>query len=359
MTEPEKKSFDAALEHIVARFGSFHCVDELSINLLLVVALCIDGDKALDTSFDGFIKKYAEPIKCEIFVPLSGIELSADDMQIGKGRLCRFNRAKVLDDLKNSVLYGDIAAGRYGDAVAAMDGTPGIAFRFSSTARRALELADIEVDRVASVLTMLASFQHGDEYRVTVEANNLPRLSGHPVIAWGDDACVRVPSPREAAALRIGDGFLENARAYGVAGLFPLLAKNYEDLSELERCVLDSVYWYAIAITDDSIEKRLTSLVTACELFFSKRGPDATERFAAGVSRTLAPATDQAGRSALYKDMTLVYDNRSRILHDGQREVTELLLKMRRITRQLIVEVLKFSMNLKNKSELWSNLTAT
>ena len=137
----------------------------------------------------------------------------------------------------------------------------------------------------------------------------------------------------------------------GFAAVFEAIAKPEEERTEFEELLLNAIHWISDAEKQDRLENRITSYITAIELFFtSEEGPitrDLTESVAYLLER------DLESRKNLRKKMREFYKERSKVSHEGRRQTLEETVRHLKIVAINVVAVMsKLAPELSDKKDV-------
>jgi len=110
---------------------------------------------------------------------------------------------------------------------------------------------------------------------------------------------------------------LQRMKKDGFAPLVVAIGRNEDDRSNFEKSLLRSMHWIADADRQDALENKITSYITAIEMFFSSRGAPIRRDIAEGCAVMLGTSLED--RKELAEEMSELYGLRSAISHQGKK----------------------------------------
>jgi hypothetical protein len=121
--------------------------------------------------------------------------------------------------------------------------------------------------------------------------------------------------------LQLEERHLAKMRTDGFGPLIDALGKDDDDRTEFEKIMLRSMHWIADGERQRSPENRITSYITAIDMFFSSKGGPVTRDVTEGSAIVLGPTLEQ--RRMIVKKVEHLYDMRSKVSHGGKRVADE------------------------------------
>jgi len=344
-TDDEQKLFDVCFANVleIESVRRQYTTRYIRIHLDVLLSSSLAADIADPTeAFKRWIARLEAPTgETKLFFPVYGIDLRIDSVPIGKAILRHFHATEPRADVP-PIIGRDLTV----EELAMLDAQEErvrIEMRINADHDKAIELGQIEAERITDALTFLATLEIAPDFvgvQLGSPETREPRDGAILVISartWETRSTI----PRPVSDLQISGALGPLLRKHGIDGLEELLIRNFEELSEFERALLDAIHWFSVAVNERRIEIRFMSLVTAGELFFSHERAAITSNFSDGVAFLLAGDEDQEARENLKKEIEEAYDARSRISHSGSRaEEDERFVSLRRLIRELIRKLL-------------------
>jgi Apea-like HEPN len=107
----------------------------------------------------------------------------------------------------------------------------------------------------------------------------------------------------------------ERMKAWGFGPLIHAIGKPDADRTNFERLLINSMHWIGEAERQTSLDNRVTSYVTAIDMFFATKQGQLNRDVTEGTAFVLGSTLDQ--RRTIAKQMTHYYDIRSGVSHSG------------------------------------------
>ncbi|HEY1656226.1 MAG TPA: hypothetical protein VGF86_14065 [Candidatus Tumulicola sp.] len=124
-----------------------------------------------------------------------------------------------------------------------------------------------------------------------------------------------------AHRFELSQPIVEEFRQNGFAALLDAIAKPRSSYSDYEILLVDAMHWIANAERQSDPENRVTSYITALEMFFTASNAPITRDVSEGVAYILERTPKE--RAKLRDRIVSLYGRRSEVSHRGQRDVAE------------------------------------
>jgi hypothetical protein len=248
-----------------------------------------------------------------VYVPLSGIQLYVTDLKLGGVTVLPVSES-LRNELAPKIHFDPDAINELGCVCARVE--------VIAENGRAFELAVQRVRRVLDLFRytlIFASKNPADERRICVglgEVHHSARVS----VAFCECTGQTVVNHSRVGAMQdfaIGDEVIRLMSSIHVFELATLLDTEADVVTDFENSLIRALHWVANAQTQDESENGLLSLVTALEVFFSRRDRDPiTAAIAEGVAFVLGKTKQE--RLWLAREVRRLYGRRSGVSHGGR-----------------------------------------
>ncbi len=158
----------------------------------------------------------------------------------------------------------------------------------------------------------------------------------------------------------VSSGTLANLNAHGLGELSALLAKQPNDLSELEDALLRAVHWFGASQAQLEVENRLLNLTTCLEVLVGPLQP--TEPIGSTMAEAVALIVGDRydERAEIRSFVVAQYGARSRVSHGGRRSVSESdTRRVRALVIKLTIRLLASRGVIKDRKALFAWLERT
>ncbi|MDB5072085.1 MAG: hypothetical protein JWM87_3196 [Candidatus Eremiobacteraeota bacterium] len=109
---------------------------------------------------------------------------------------------------------------------------------------------------------------------------------------------------------------IEQMKTWGFGALIDALGAADRNRTDFELLLLNAMHWIAEAERQVSLENKVTSYVTAIDMFFAAKDAPLTRDISEGTAFVLGKTLEQ--RKAIVRDMTRFYAIRSGVAHSGK-----------------------------------------
>jgi hypothetical protein len=153
--------------------------------------------------------------------------------------------------------------------------------------------------------------------------------------------------------LKIDQSKIDRMRA-NFGALFQIFEKDTGERSDFEAVMLRSMHWIADADRQELAENKITSYITAIEMFFSSADAPITRDVSEGVATIMRSTLEE--RKELVTEVARLYGTRSRVSHRGERLQTDddaIILKQISINVLAKLGNISFSFSDIAKLRLW------
>jgi hypothetical protein len=146
---------------------------------------------------------------------------------------------------------------------------------------------------------------------------------------------------------------MEKLRKYGFSPLINALGKPGAGRTKFESLLINSMHWIADADQQSQFENKVTSYVTAIDLFFATKGEPLTRDVTEGTAVVLGK--DLVNRRKIVKRMSEFYDMRSGVSHAGEAAIDDAsIAELRFLALNFLAEMCRQSMRFSTKQEFRS-----
>ena len=301
-----------------------------------------------------------------VLVPLSGLVMQLDSIQLGKVILYTITKEKEEELLAK--IEAIILSTSYTDEekqhiiqmqreyfLRGIQSNVCAEFRVIAEPERARERAEEETRRVLDILRYSMPSLYPDNYKVSVSLMGEITCTSRwiPIISsdsksfnWNS----QVVGPLVPFELR--DGNIKQMKSIGAFKLSDILAKPEKQLTDFEKTLLRTLHWFSSSLTQYEIENQLLNMITCLETLLTPRdsNPIGTA-IAEGVAFLITTGVEN--RKILKRRVHKKYKLRSAVSHGGRKEIFESDVKeLRKITRTLIKTMIKRKDEFKSQEEL-------
>lgn len=301
-----------------------------------------------------------------VLVPLSGLVMQLDSIQLGKVTLYTITKERAEELLAK--IETIILSTRHTDEekqqiiqmqrehlLRGIQNNVCAEFRVIAEPGRARERAEEETRRVLDILRYSIPSLYPDNYRVSVSLmGETTRTSRWIPIISSDSKSFnwnsQVVGPLVPFELR--DGNIKRMEETGAFKLSDILAKPEKQLTDFEKTLLRTLHWFSSSLTQPEIENQLLNMITCLETLLTPRdGNPIGTAIAEGVAILIRTGVEN--RKILKKKVQEIYRLRSAVSHGGKKEIFESDVKeLREISRTLIMTMIKRKDEFKSQKEL-------
>ena len=255
--------------------------------------------------------------------PIDGLTLEhTSDVRIGGVRLFTLNSEAMLTELRSD--SGEPASETLEcQQLKALNAMVCAELVVEGDAERARVEADKLAEPVVDFIQMLVALNEPTATRIRIAPRSrndmlLPLLVYDRVDKRVQpDRTLLPPSRYNLDALSI-----ERARQLGFGALIESLAKSALERSEFENLLVQALHWIADAERQLQYESKLTSYVTALDMFFTAQNSPIVRDVSEGVAYVMS--STPRGRSELRALVARLYNRRSKVSHEGQRDIGQM-----------------------------------
>lgn len=277
-----------------------------------------------------------------VLVPLAGLELELDSIELGKITIFKMTHQRMEEFLaqfdkitlasttrmkaKQEMMRvsHDIFESLLGDACAKL--------QVVAEPERARERAEEETRRVLDILRYCIPFLYQRSFRVNVslkaEKSRQPRWT--PIISCDmKSSFLTSKLIGQMVPFRLNKENIGEMETIGAFKLFDTLAKERRQLSDFEEALLRSIHWFSNHLDQYEIENQFLSLVICLETLLTPRNNDPTcNAIAEGIAILLITKVNSKDnvfdkRKALKSRVKKLYGKRSGISHGGKKQIFE------------------------------------
>jgi hypothetical protein len=271
-----------------------------------------------------------------VYVPLDGIEMPIQKMQIGKVILKNMNDEEITElttkieqivlSSKNTPTEKEYYIKHENENINKYIRRNICAeVRIIAEPDKAHEMAEDEARRVIDLFRYAAPAIYGSSLKVAIgiKGDINSTIRHIPIISSGSGGYY----PRSYRAGAIGDFVLspkniESLTQLGVFKVSEILSKPDEDISNYEQTLLKGIHWFSSSQIQQDLENKLLNLITCLEALLT---PDDGNPIGTAIAEGVAfiVADDVEKRTRIKKSVKHLYNKRSAISHGGQKVVLE------------------------------------
>lgn len=300
-----------------------------------------------------------------VLVPISGLVLKFDRIQLGKVTLFTITREKIknlfekiepiITSTRNTAEEKKQLIQFSTECLSSIQNSICAEFRVIAEPDRALERAEEEARRVLDIIRYSIPALYSNDQRVKVslmgEITTLVKCS--PMIS-SDSKSFTLNNQMIGPLIpfELNDENIKQMERIGAIKLSDILTKSEKQLSEFERTLLHSVHWYSSSLTQYEIENQLLNLIICMETLLTPRdGNPISTAIAEGIAFLLTTGFEK--RKVLKEKVKDIYKLRSAVSHGGKKEILESDVKeLNKIVRKLIVIMIKRKDEFKSQKEV-------
>lgn len=294
------------------------------------------------------------------YLPLAGIHMDVDELEIGKITLLKMNDAcaekiarniemaypevQWTDEQKERVIHSWLNKLR---------GKVCAKFTDIAEPERLRERTEEEIEHILDLLRYSVHMMGLEGYRISVGLwGEVVRINRDTPVISSDYCQISVSSQAVGPLVPfiISDQTIERMRELGVFKVAQFLKKG--NVSGFNEVLLRGIHWFANAQNQVENRNTLLSLMTCLETFLSSGSSDRiSNSIAEGVAFVLATKGEE--RRALKETVKNLYKNRSGVSHGGDKEVTdEDLNKIRNIAGDFLERMIHMSSTFQSRGDL-------
>jgi hypothetical protein len=294
------------------------------------------------------------PPQLSVIFPIDGITLARDsEVVIGGVKLFIFNR-DTADDAIPHVPASDTGGTLTLEVqqMKALDSIVCAELRVEGD----IALARLEADKIAEpvidFIQMLVALNEptATRIRITPRARNVSQL---PLLVY-DDSNRRFEADRSIlppARFNLDSLSISRAEGFGFGPLIACLSKAPIERTEFEKLLLQALHWIASAERQLQYESKLTSYITALDMFFSAQNSPIVRDVSEGVAFIMSSKPE--GRSETRGVIIRLYNKRSKISHEGLRNIEDQdVQQIREIVIKFLARLTDMSRRFQTKAEL-------
>ncbi len=196
-------------------------------------------------------------------------------------------------------------------------------FSLIAEPQRAVERTELECQQLFDLLLYSIALVDADKYNFTIEFLREASYVAHHYTSITYTGSFEVDlisrNINSSSYFTITSEVVERMRQIGVFEVGEILKKEI-GRTKFENVLIRSIHWFANALTQIENGNKLLSLITSIEMFFSTR---TTDRIANTVAEgtALILGSNFEERKQLKQKIKDFYDKRSRVSHEGQKEI--------------------------------------
>jgi len=218
--------------------------------------------------------------------------------------------------------------------------------------KKAKDDAEELAEPMLDLLQMIAAIESPHAVSITAGIVATPRPPLVIVEAKGTHATWH-RTYKHTHRVNVNTGVLTKLREQGFATLLDAVAKQPTSHSKYEAMLVNSMHWIADAQKQASPANSVTSYVTAFELFFATDGSPITRDVSEGVAYVLGGTLEQ--RKYNRKLITSLYSRRSKVSHEGQRDVEDAeVFQLKLLSINFLARMSKLAWRFQNRDDVRS-----
>jgi hypothetical protein len=283
------------------------------------------GLEQVAAEFASFTTEY------QCLIPLAGIRLKADGLEIGRIRLRRGTPAFLLSALIGEGIYSEELKQQVLEGV--LKGRPEITcaeVRVVAEQERAREIALVECERAMEVIRYSIPYVTETHLKVAVGFEDEFQNRGRLRIFTGKADAPFLPSSYQRNSpytdLVIEEACVKNMEKIGAMVLSDSLKKNVDTLTGFEKMLLRALHWYSAGTKASEPENAFLNYVTTLETLLAPvQGESISAAVADGCAFILADSLEK--RLKLSQRVKALYGARSGLSHGGKTGILDLDLR--------------------------------
>lgn len=301
-----------------------------------------------------------------VLVPLSGIVMQLDSIQLGKVTIYTITKERAEELLAK--IETIILSTRHTDKekqqmvqierehfLRGIQNNVCAEFRVIAEPGRARERAEEETRRVLDILRYSIPSLYPDNCRISVSLLGEIISTSRWIPIISSDSKSFSESSRLIGPLvpfELGDSNIKQMEEIGAFKLSDIIAKPEKQLTDFEKTLLRALHWFSSSLTQHEIENQLLNMITCLETLLTPRGSNPIgTAIAEGVAILIRTGVEN--RIILKKKVQEIYRLRSAISHGGKKEIFESDVKeLREISKTLIKTMIKRKDEFKSQKEL-------
>lgn len=331
-------------------------------SIIARTAQCDNKEEHANTLMQDFVDSLLSYDKgWVVLVPLSGLEMGVDSIDLGRITIFKMTQQKMeefltqLDNIalatKSTMEVKQEIIRRNHSILEALRGDTCTRFEVTAEPERAKERAEEETRRVLDILGYCIPFLYPSNLRVNISLKGEidRQLRCTPMIS-SDGKSASLPSRviGPIAPFALNNENIDKMGKIGAFRLFSILTKAKRELNDFEEALLRSIHWFSNHLNQVEIENQFLSLVTCLETLLTPRGDDPIgNSIAEGIAILLI--TDDGNRNDMVarrmnmkSRLKKLYRKRSGISHGGSKQVFESEVReLRMIAKILIAEMVR------------------
>lgn len=200
---------------------------------------------------------------------------------------------------------------------------------------------------------IVAIWEHSSKrIRIIVGGDTLAQQPLRLVLAADGSAAYYDQKIAHNFRLELTGEHIDQMRNKGFGPMIDAIGKHAPDRSDFERLLLASLHWLADAERQELPENKVTSYVTALEMFFSSpRGEPITRDVSEGIALLLADSLEQ--RQQIRDRVKHLYGIRSGVSHRGQRAADDgTVLELKKLAINVLAKMSRLSWRFTSKDSI-------
>lgn len=354
-------------------FGKNIPREVLSKKLMFTMLNSNIGDcDSIEKLVQSVINELQKDIKSyNVYIPLGGLILESgkiinfsdiemktfsDDHDFDAEFRARFIELQRPDATEENIRRNEI---KYMEYLAIFKWRPSLVFKVYTGIDKIRDIAFDRVQPIADFWQFCIGILRPLEWRSIVDyrlSAVLRGLQAFPVIA-DDKSIMSFPClPGGVPAVSVTERELDHLSSLGILALTEIFGTLNADVGEsLDALIRRAIQNFAEGERATSQRQKLLAYTMASELFFTRK-KDTTVAVCHGIARILSKAdSEEEEFRSIYGKATLMYEARSRTIHDGVTPVVEKVLLFRHIALGVVLEFIsrRGEFNNKNQIEEW------
>ncbi len=299
-----------------------------------------------------------------ITIPLSGVNLQMEELEVGPARLCRMDATKAATIMAavnriSSTMQGPPSAKEAYVAVTQrtveqLMGVTIVEISEAGDPSLAQERAETKCLTTIDVLQFMAGLFVHSEQRIRVDFRSVESAGFRSVLLLSEDGTHFVQNQNRfgpSGSFVLTSDIMERMKSVGFMAIFDILAKEETDKTEIEKLIMRAVHWFSDAELQRNPSNKLQSYVTCLDMFFSSRDGEATAAVQDGVAYLLGDSVEQ--RMEIHKFVGEAYEYRSRASHEGaELHLPEMIVKLKSLTANFLAIVAQRRADFQTKKAL-------
>ena len=319
---------------------------------------------AIYAAFEDMARKLdAEPKVRSVIFAVGGVSLAQDELNIGSVRLFKMTDAErerirgIFYKIIDTVRHSDDDKGRFRHQVDEFLGAYG-----SLTAAEIPVAGDVERAKAMAlrlsepVLDFLQLIAALDE----PPAKNIRIVGGGDLLARQPPRFVIAKDQKEADwdqqlahgfRLELTEERIRKIVELGFQSVIDAIGKDEQQRNEFEEMLINAVHWIADAEKQERLENRITSYMTAMELFFTAADVPITRDLSESVAYILGDSLER--RKEIKHLVARLYRQRSKVSHEGRRGEYEAdVAELKRVTVNVVALLGRMTPKFTSKSDI-------